>query len=287
VILSLSEISTVAASLRDDLRAYAAAGFAGIGIWEMKLGDDAADVEVVRASGLRVTNCVPAVPSILPNTVIAGPEDVETRIEALCASMRRFAAYEPDCVLCLTGPAGDRSASEARALIVDGLQRVAAAAAAADVRLALEPIHPSQRDDLSVIASFREALELIGEAGLPDVGVLVDLWHIGDTPGFERDLKENIERVAGVHVADRFEGPRNDRALPGEGVLDTSELIRVLADAGWRGALDVEIFGDPARPDSLWALGVDEAARRAYAAVAASIASTRSSSSENAADHMA
>ena len=48
--------------------------------------------------------------------------------------------------------------------------------------------------------------------------------------------------------------------------------MRVLRDAGWRGAWDVEIFGDPERADSLWALDVDEAAQRAYAAVSASIA---------------
>ena len=45
--LSLSEISTVTASFSDDLRAYAAAGFDGIGIWEMKLGDDEADLEAL------------------------------------------------------------------------------------------------------------------------------------------------------------------------------------------------------------------------------------------------
>ena len=101
--LSLSEISTVTASFSDDLRAYAAAGFDGIGIWEMKLGDDEADLEAFRASGLSATNCVPAVPSILPNAVIEGPDDVGERIDALCASLHRFAPYEPDCVLCLTG----------------------------------------------------------------------------------------------------------------------------------------------------------------------------------------
>ncbi|MHB1243427.1 MAG: hypothetical protein ACYC1P_08535, partial [Gaiellaceae bacterium] len=77
--LSLSQISTVAAPLEDDLRAYAAAGFDGIGLWETKLGDGDAGAAAVRASGLRVTNCVPLVPSILPNTVIEGPEDVAVR----------------------------------------------------------------------------------------------------------------------------------------------------------------------------------------------------------------
>ena len=285
--LSLSEISTVAASFRDDLRAYRAAGFGGIGVWEMKLGaNDEANLEAVRASGLRVTNCVPLVPSILPNTVIEGPEDVETRIESICASVHRFADFGPDCVLCLTGPAGERPEDEARALVLDGLRRIAAAADAVGVRLGLEPIHRSERDGLTLVTTIPEALDLLDEAGLPNVGIMVDLWHVWDTPDVERHLTDNVDRITGVHVADWFEGDRGDRALPGEGVSRTAELMGVLQGAGWRGAWDVEIFGDLARPDSLWSLGVDEAARRAYAAVSASIASTRRSISENASDQM-
>jgi sugar phosphate isomerase/epimerase len=271
--LSLSEISTVSATFRDDLRAYAAAGFDGIGVWESKLGaNDEANLEAVRASGLSVTNCVPAVPSILPNTVIEGPQDVEARIESLCASMHRFAPFEPDCVLCLTGPAGARPEDEARALAIDGLRRIAAAAEGAGVRLGLEPIHASERDALTLITSIPEALELLDEAGLPDGGIMVDLWHVWDTPEIERHLTENVDRITGVHVADWFAGERGDRALPGEGVSRTAELMRVLRDAGWQGAWDVEIFGDPEQPDSLWSLEVNEAARRAYDAVSASIA---------------
>jgi len=161
VSLSLSEISTVTASFGDDLRAYAAAGFDGIGIWEMKLGDDEADLEAFRASGLSATNCVPAVPSILPNAVIEGPEDVGERIEALCASLHRFARYQPDCVLCLTGAAGGRDEAEARGLVIDGLRRIAAAADNAGVRLGLEPIHASQRDDRTLITTIPETLELL------------------------------------------------------------------------------------------------------------------------------
>ena len=262
--LSLSEISTVGASFRDDLRAYAATGFDGIGIWEMKLGDDAADVEALRASGLRATNCVPAVPSILPNAVIEGPEDVDERIDALCASMHRFARCEPDSVLVLTGPAGSRSEDEARRLVIDGLRRIAAAAEEAGVRLGLEPIHASQRDALTLVTTIPEALELLDEADLPQVGIMVDLWHLGDMPEIERHLTENVDRITGVHVAEHFPGDRGDRDLPD---ARCTELMRVLHEAGWRGAWDVEIFGDAARPDSLWSLDVDAAARRAYAAI--------------------
>ena len=264
--LSLSEISTVSASFRHDLQAYAAAGFEGIGIWEMKLGDDEGDLEAFRASGLSATNCVPAVPSILPNTVIEGPVDVGERVEALCASLHRFARYEPDCVLCLTGAAGDRDEAAARGLVIDGLRRIAAAAGNAGVRLGLEPIHASQRNGLTLITTIPETLALLDEAGLPDVGIMIDLWHVGDTPEVERHLAENVDRITGVHVAEWRPPGRDDRALPG---ARSAELMRVLDGAGWQGAWDVEIFGDPEQPDSLWSLGVDEAARRAHAAVAA------------------
>ena len=269
VTLSLSEISTVGASFEEDVRAYAAAGFDGIGIWEMKLGDDEAALDTLHASGLRVTNCVPQVPSILPNAVIEGPDDVEERVASMRASLHRLAAFEPDCVLCLTGPTGGRDEEEARGLVVDGLRWLAAAAEDAGVRLGLEPIHASQRDQLTLITTIPETLELLDEADLPDVGIMVDLWHLWNSPEIERHLSDNVSRITGVHVADWYADGRDERALPGDGVARIGELLRVLRDAGWAGAWDVEIFGIADDPASFWALDADEAARRAHAAIAA------------------
>ena len=61
---SISQITTLPQPFDEDLRTYAAAGVEGIGIWELKLPDrdDAETVELVRASGLTVTNCVPGRP---------------------------------------------------------------------------------------------------------------------------------------------------------------------------------------------------------------------------------
>jgi sugar phosphate isomerase/epimerase len=65
--IALSEISTPGASFAEDVAAYAAAGFDGIGIWEFKLpADDAANARLVGESGLGVANCVPAVPRSAP-----------------------------------------------------------------------------------------------------------------------------------------------------------------------------------------------------------------------------
>lgn len=234
----------------------------------MKVARERADLDAIYSSGLRVTNCVPAVPSILPNAVIEGTWDVEARVAAILGSVDFLARLGPDCVLCLTGAQGGYAPSKARRLVIEGLKRIAEVASYMDVPLGLEPIHTSQREQLSLITTIPETLDLLDEADLPQVGIMVDLWHLGDTPEIERHLTENVERITGVHVAERLPG-RDDRGLPG---ARCAELMRVLADAGWQGAWDVEIFGDAELDDSLWSLDVDEAATRAYAAVSASIA---------------
>ena len=82
--LSVSQITTLRSSFAEDLRAYAAAGLDGIGIWELKLpqGEDAASLEQFEASGLDSAAAVPDVPSILPLPLLGGPEDPAERIDA-------------------------------------------------------------------------------------------------------------------------------------------------------------------------------------------------------------
>ena len=263
--LALSEITTVNASFADDVAAYAAAGFDGIGIWEFKLPeDDEANLALLGDAGLGVANCVPAVPSILPLRLpgMEGPPDVEASVAALCASMRRLARYEPESVLVITGPVGDLDPVDARGIVVEGLREVAAAAREADVQLGLEPIHPQQDDTVSFVHSVADTLALLEDSGLGEVGVMVDtynLWH--EAPGA---IAAAARRVTGLHVADQPAEPgRTDRALPGEGGARSGEVVRELVDAGWDGYLDVEVFSTP---DRFWALPVDEAARRAHAA---------------------
>ncbi len=76
--IGICEFTTMLASFDEDLDAYAAAGVEGIGICELKLADDTADLARFRASGLRATHCVPAVPSILPLPLMEGASSLST-----------------------------------------------------------------------------------------------------------------------------------------------------------------------------------------------------------------
>ena len=267
--LGLSEISTVGASFADDVAAYAAAGLDAIGIWEFKLpDDDDANVALLGDAGLAVANCVPAVPSVLQLGIpgMEGPADPDERIEALSASMRRLALYEPESVLFLSGPLGGRTTSDARAIVVEGVRRVAAAAREGGVRVGFEPAHPSQREETAFVNTLADADGLLVEAGVDDVGILFDTYHVWDDPDVLEWVSANAGRVSGVHVGDWPALDRTDRVLPGEGISRTRELVDALRSAGWDGTLDVEIFSTP---DAFWGLPVDEAARRARAAAAA------------------
>jgi sugar phosphate isomerase/epimerase len=261
---SLSEISTVNASFAEDVIAYAKAGFDGIGIWEMKLPtDDEVNIKLLRDTGLGVANCVPIVPSILPLRLpgMEGPPKPRDRVDALCASMHRLAAYDPECVLVLTGPAID---SSSRQVVIAGLHEIAAAATDAGVRLGLEPAHPSQHQSVSFLNWISDTLTLLEDADLPQVGLMADTYNLwGERP---EALAAIADRVTGLHVADVPREPeRTDRVLPGEGGMRSAEHVAALRGTGWDGYLDVEIFSTP---HDFWALPVDEAARRAYVAAA-------------------
>ena len=172
--------------------------------------------------------------------------------------MRRLAAFDPVCVLFLTGPGGPH------ATVVDGIRRIAEAGREAGVRVALEPVQREYAEYWTIVSDVGPALELLAEAAADDMGVLVDTWHLWNSPTLLDDLRADVARIAGVHVADWRDPTRNtsDRAFPGEGVADLPAILRTLDDAGYRGWYDVEIFSD-AEEDSLWALPADEAARRA------------------------
>ena len=213
---------------------------------------------------------MPTVPSFLPLAIpgMEGPADPAARIDAICASIRRLAAYEPSCVVCLSGPLGGRSEADGRAIVVDGLRRAAATAADAGVRLGFEPIHPAQRDTAGFVTSLADALALLDEAGTAEVGIMADTFNLGHEA--TDDVVAAAGRFTGLHVADELADPvPGVRALPGDDGR-SAEIIGALRTAGWDGTLDVEIFSTP---DDFWALPPDVAAREAYASVVRAVAS--------------
>ncbi len=287
--LAICEFSTLNASFEDDLHAYAAAGVGGISICEAKLveGRDREQLEAFRASGLEASSCVPAFASILRLPVMPGPETPEERVEAIRASMRRLAPFEPAAFVCPTGPAGALSADEARRAVVEGLRVLGEEGERLGIPVGLEPMSSYEYQDWTIPTTLGEAAALIDEAGSKGLGLVFDTWHLWDTPSLDDEIDRHGSRLVAVHVNDWRSQTRSwcDRVLPGDGVIDLPSILDAVERSGWTGFYDLEVFSDDGTfgdtfEDSLWGLSPEEFARRGRDAFAAVSASARAAESK-------
>jgi sugar phosphate isomerase/epimerase len=257
---SISQVSTLAASFAEDVRAYADAGVDGIGIWEIKLGDGSLDE--FRASGLGSATAVPAVPSVHPLPLLPGPDTPRERVDALLRSLEILAPFEPSAILCFSGP-GDRETA------IRGVREIAHEAEQLGLRLAVEPFQLAGIESWSVLNTLGDAADFVEQVGSDAVGIQFDVWHLWNTPDVLDEIPRYAHLIAGVHVDDWREPTRGwaDRVLPGDGAADLPALLGVLESVGWEGFYDLEIFSDngafgSAYPDSLWDLDAADLARR-------------------------
>ncbi len=263
---SVSEFSTLNRSYDEDLAAFAAGGAEGIGVAEAKLppDDDSGSLRKLRESGLKATVCIPATLSILPISLSPEPAEPEARVEALAQSIWRLAPFDPEAVLFLTGVPGERSETEARAIVVEALRELGRAGREAGVEVALEPIHRTAQDEFTMVSDLPGAEELLGDAGDASIGILFDTWHLWDTPDVLEHARRLAPRFPAVHVNDWRDPTRNwdDRALPGEGVIDLSAILGALEAGGFDGWYDLEVLSSETYPDSLLQLPAEELVRR-------------------------
>jgi sugar phosphate isomerase/epimerase len=111
------------------------------------------------------------------------------------------------------------------------------------------------------------AWELVAAADRPNVGVLVDAWHLFRGTGDLGQVRAiPADRIVAVHLADADaevvgtlpEDTISRRRIPGEGALPLVELVRALDEIGSRPRYAVEVLSDEQR-----ALPASDAARRA------------------------
>jgi 2-keto-myo-inositol isomerase len=117
-----------------------------------------------------------------------------------------------------------------------------------------------------IVKSLQSAVRVAEIADHPRVGVLFDAAHYHVTPTKLRDINESSVRyIKHVHLDDMPDTPADlthrdfDRVLPGEGVIDLSEIISALEQNGYEGYFSIEMFSA-----KLWRLPAKEAARKCY-----------------------
>lgn len=115
------------------------------------------------------------------------------------------------------------------------------------------------------IFDYRDAWEIVRRANRPEVGIVLDSFHI-----LSRKLDVSAigtiprDKIAMVQMADApllqmdyLSWSRHWRCLPGQGDLDLSAFMRALADTGYDGVLSLEIFNDRFRAGSARSVALD------------------------------
>jgi len=150
-----------------------------------------------------------------------------------------------DVLVLVVGGVAGRDLRGSRRRVVDALDELVPIALDRGVRLGLEPLHPMQCAERSVLSTLDQALSIAERYPAEAVGVIVDEFHVWWDPRVEESIAAARGRILGFHVCDQLV-PLTDtllgRALPGNGPIDHRRLRACVEAAGYRGPIEVEVF---------------------------------------------
>jgi sugar phosphate isomerase/epimerase len=151
-------------------------------------------------------------------------------------------------------------------MVRDGIGELLPYARAADMPLAVEPLHPMYAADRACVNTMAQANNLCDELG-EGLGIAVDVYHVWWDPDLEREIRRagdaargGHRRILAFHICDWLVPTTDlllDRGMMGDGVIDLPEIRRWVEAAGYDGFNEVEIFS----AENWWKRDPDEVVR--------------------------
>jgi sugar phosphate isomerase/epimerase len=268
---SLNTGTVKLASLTEAVEATAAAGLGAIGLWRHQVKEHGAETarKIVEDAGLRVSSLCRGgfLTASTPEGVAEAVEDNRRAIEEAAGVGTRELVF---VVGGLPGsspeqppaPGTDRDVVAARARVADRLADLAPIAAEHDVRIVLEALHPMFAADRAVLSTLGQALDLAAPFDAATVGVVVDTYHVWWDPALQASIARagREGRIAGYQICDWnlpfATSALNSRGHVGDGYIDFATISRWVAEAGYTGDVETEIFNE-----EIWAVDPRETAR--------------------------
>lgn len=242
--LCVHTLTTKPWDLRQCVENYSAAGINGITIWrnvlenqnlneaKQLLDDHNMEVVSIARGGF--------FPSVETKNRQAAVDDNLRAIE-------QAAAVGAPLIVLVCGADGRQSLEKSRGQIQEGILRILPEAKAANVKLAIEPLHPMYAGDRSAINTLAQANDMAEAINSDFVGIAIDVYHLW----WDNNLQKEIIRcgknnnLLAFHVCD-WNVPTsdflNDRGLMGDGCINIKEIRGWVEEAGFTGYNEVEIF---------------------------------------------
>lgn len=257
--LSLNTATTKSWTLREAVDGAVRAGLPAIGLWRDRVHEAGVteSAKIVADAGLRVS-------SLCRGGFLTAEDDADAKaalddnrraiVEAATLGTRELvmvvgglpASTEPG------RPArpgtGGRDLVAARGRVADRIGELAPFAAGHGVRLVLEALHPIFVADRAVISTLGQALDIAEPFPADVVGVVIDTYHVWWDPDLRRQIARAgaAGRIAGYQVCDWILPLASDALLSrghvGDGFIDFPTITRWVAETGYAGDVEVEIF---------------------------------------------
>lgn len=248
--LCIHTITTKPWALDEAVRRYAAAGVKGITVWRQALEgrDPVVSGKMIREHGLSIVSLCRG--GFFP---ALGAADRAKAVDENRRCIDEAAALGAPLIVLVCGAVPGQSLEESRRQIVDGIAAVLPHAAAAGVRLAIEPLHPMYANDRSAVNTMGQARAMCAQLRSPFLGIAADVYHIWWDDRLEEEIKASGREgtLFAFHICD-WRTPTvdflNDRGLMGEGCIPIRQIRGWVEEAGFNGFNEVEIFSN-----RLWA----------------------------------
>jgi sugar phosphate isomerase/epimerase len=161
------------------------------------------------------------------------------------------------------GSEPSRDIAAARAQVEDAIAEMLEYARAAQMPLAIEPLHPAYAADRACVNTTKQALDIcdrLDPARSGALGVALDVYHIWWDPELlSQIVRAGKKRLLAFHVCDWLVPTKdilNDRGMMGDGVIDIRSLRAAVEAQGFAGYSEVEIFSN-----GWWERPMDEVLR--------------------------
>jgi sugar phosphate isomerase/epimerase len=225
-------------------RNFSEAGVAGITVWRDALqGKDIRKVgHLLRDSNLRVVSLCRG--GFFPQT------DYRERMLAIDDNLKAIEEAEAlgaPLIVLVCGASIGQSLEESRKQIAEGIEAILPSATAANIKLAIEPLHPMYADTRSAINTLAQANDMAEQINSPMVGVAIDVYHLWWDPALQTEIARcgRNNNIFAFHICD-WKTPTTDllldRGVMGEGCINIRQIRSWVEQAGFDGFHEVEIF---------------------------------------------
>ncbi len=244
--LAISEFSMVRWSLEEEIQELSRRGIREIGIWRTKLSDMDADgaADLLYSYDMRVSSLSWA--GGFTGSCGMGWDDA---VADGAAAIRTAARIGAECLIVHPGHPNGHTKNYMRRLFGDAINRMLPVAIDFGVTLGVEIMNRYGSPGWTVFDSFNESIDFVCNSANPNLGLVLDLFHVGGEPRVFSQLERICPRLALVQLTDRIDhAGASHRCRLGEGVIPVENWFNALEDRGYPGSWEVETFGQQIGP---------------------------------------